>query len=148
MNNIDTTKDCFRKQKGNIIYEMTPYEKIDDYANAGNIFKINGKPVGLTIFGIKNETLLISIFRFDVPQFGNQKRKGYGRIFLSLLIEYAKHEYGCKKVCATDLTVEGEEFFRKMKFNNGDVEERDKPTMYSNRGYEKNSDIICKKIEN
>jgi len=116
MQRIDTKQDSFIQSRQGITYEMTKHQIIDEFSMDGNVFKVNGKEVGLTIFDIKENTLTIVNFDFNTPVFGNQRWNGFGKIFLELLIDYSKKKYNCEKICAIDLTQEGYGFFTHMGF--------------------------------
>ena len=77
---VDPKEEHFKISRQGVIYEMTKHQVIDEYCKEGNIFKVNGKEVGLIIFDIKDKTL--TIVNFDFTPFGDNRRKGYGKIFL------------------------------------------------------------------
>ncbi len=94
------------------IYEMTSY----NFNVGGNVFKIDGKPIGIVDYHINKKR--ISIRMFSTKKFGNNSRKGHGTVFYNMLIEYVKTKYGCTECYAVELILEGNEFFRKMGLNN------------------------------
>ena len=105
MSTIDTKPISFGH-----VFEILPHTQIDDCTD-GHVFLVDGETVGLADFGIKNEKLTIIRFDFNVTNFGDNRRRGFGTIFLKLLTEHAKNHYQCEIVRAVELTKEGEDFF-------------------------------------
>ncbi len=94
---------------------MTRYEIMKDFNSKGDLFKVNEKPVGISLIIRNDDEFTILTFTFNTLEYGNYEGNDFGPMFYNMIEKEAK-EKGCKKIIADNCEIKTLWFWKKMSF--------------------------------